>query len=139
MKFQTSNYGFKRRNMRYQKQIWVSILFDTLFRYLFQVPILFDTLFVSQVRESILFDTSLRYQFQVSIPLSIPKYRYRYRYQVSIPAIPDITSSSEVQLASTRVCQILLSTSALFTSFNNINECTPGCSRDKLSLCIIYI
>ena len=28
MKFQTSNYGFKKRNMRYWKQIWVSILFD---------------------------------------------------------------------------------------------------------------
>ena len=31
--------------MRYRKQIWVSILFDTLFRYFFQVSILFDTLF----------------------------------------------------------------------------------------------
>ena len=60
---QTSNHRFKRRKRRYRKLIWVSILFDTLFRNLFLVSILFDTLFWYPVQESILFDTSLWYQF----------------------------------------------------------------------------
>ena len=44
MNFQTSNQIFERRKMRYRKLIWVLILLDTLFRYLFQVSILFYTL-----------------------------------------------------------------------------------------------
>ena len=55
--------------MRYRKQIWVSILFDTLFRYLFQVSIPY-------------FDTQFRNRY-FSIPHSITNFRYQclYRYQ----------------------------------------------------------
>ena len=83
-----SDHRFKLRKMRFRKLIGESKIFDTLFRYLFQVSILFITLFRYQVQESILFDTSSQCPFYILVPLLLSK----YRYQVSIPAIPDITS-----------------------------------------------
>ena len=59
--FTEFNQRFKRRKLRYRKLIWVSILFNILFRYLFQVSILIDTLFRYPNQESILFDISSRY------------------------------------------------------------------------------
>ena len=77
---------------RYRNDFEVSILFDTWYRNESMVSILFDTWYWNRIRVSILFDTWYRNLQQVSIPLSIPKYRYQYRYQVSIPPILDTTN-----------------------------------------------
>ena len=85
MNFKTSNHLFKLRKIRYQKLIWVSILFDTLFRYLFQVSVFFDTLFDTEFRNRYFLiphrDTNFKYQYLFWYQDIDTGINTRYRYQ----------------------------------------------------------
>ena len=123
--------------MRYRKQILVSILFDTLFRYLFQVSILFDTLFRYPSQESILFDTSSRYRYRFQVSITF------FDTKVSIPvSIPGI-DTSDTNLTSLAYGWVGLSVrhmkSSLDSSVFNDEENIPGGKPILIQLHFILI